>query len=206
MFQRQGRIVSINSAAVLLLVAILLFGLSQVSPVLAHGGQDWIYPGVNCRLRGDALREGLSNSLGVSQFGFISNINETRFMPVVCPVPRGAITKTSGINVSVKFSSGVRSQQQADLETEFRCELRNINSNGNGSTVIARTTSSQLGQVRPNDPTTFSLQLDSSNRVQNLGARDGGGYMLFCSLPPVRFIGNEEVTTRLIHYAVSERD
>ena len=127
---------------------------------------------------------------------------------MICPIERGAISKTTGITVSVKFSTIVRSVRRDDLNHEFRCTLTNVNSQGTGAHSRDESNEGDLRDVIAGVANTLTLSLQQSNRVASLGAADGGGYVLACWLPRVRQQpgSSQEFETRLIHFAVKERD
>ncbi|MEM1129871.1 MAG: hypothetical protein AAGH83_05035 [Pseudomonadota bacterium] len=198
-----------------IVATLLVAAITTPPPAMAHGGQDLIYPGSGCRLEDDAvidqaqphtqaarqLRNIRRQSLFSTRFGGLQNVNETLPIPIVCPIVRGAIGKSSGIFVAVKFRTVIDSLHQNVVSEEFRCTVRNVGSNGQTATEV-RSSKSQLQNVRADDTGTFSLILNSSNTLNAVGSKSGGGYTLTCWLPPVR----GGVRSELIHYAVSEFD
>jgi hypothetical protein len=194
----------------------------------AAAGQDRVYPGVLCQLRGDALRgEGafvqsykqgrnrevtkplpMWQYLDVSEFGAISNKSEMNNMPVVCPIESGAISDSDGISVSVKFSTALQSDQQNDLADEFHCALTNINGQATAAVRSVRSTLGDLREAAPGEVNTLTLSLPNSD-AETLSADSGaGGYVLACWLPKARqeAKGDHKIESTLIQYAVREID
>ena len=198
---------------------LLFISCSFNTAVFAHGDQELIYPGSDCRLDDDAvinqaephtsqarrLRNRRKSMLFATRFGTLRNISPENSdivaIPVVCPIVRGAIRKDTGLFVTVKFRTAVGNIQQNGTTEEFRCTIRNINSDGRSANEV-RTTRSQLSSVTDNAPHNISMVLDRSNKVNGVGSRDGGGYSLTCWLPKQR----RGVFSEIIHYAVREKD
>ena len=182
--------------------AFFVFALN-VPTVLAHAEQEWLYPGARCQLRGDFLRKGETANLGVSQFGYISNIcnaknqSDCPTLQVVCPIDRGAIFDFYGIDVDVKFSTRFVTN---NLSEGFHCSLINIGSNGKSSYKLDTSTLADIAETEPGKPSVFELSIGFVNTLPYRKSNEGGGYMLTCSLPPIR----QDTTTKLIHYVVKE--
>lgn len=221
-----------------------VLGLLLISDVVfSHGGQEMMYLGSECRLRGDFERnnvnvacEGMQPNtpwedlLGVSVFGYVANRHtcgtprdtvpvervpdfqrrNAGDMVLTCPIPRGAIRKDTGIQVSLKVETTLawdqNDNQNQRINKNLRCELLNINQRGTGvfrrdHTGSRVVTSSFLerGQSRV---ATIGLSLGSSNASQDFDARGAGGYVVNCILPGRRG-GN---SSRIIQYTVRENN
>lgn len=174
--------------------------------------------------------------LGVSVFGFVANRNQCSSaadtvpvddvpdlrhrnvgdMIVTCPIPRGAIRKTSGILVSLKVETVIEWDQndneQQRINKNLRCELLNINQTGSGAsfrdTTGNRVVTSQLLSFRETSVATIGLGLSTSNASDDFDARGSGGYVINCVLPGMRrdSASGNQVPSRLIQYTVREVD
>ena len=168
---------------------------------------------------------------GVSVFGSFSNLNRCNQpastiptspapdmrhsnigdMIVTCPIPRGAIRKGSGITAHVKVETTARHStqftQNEQINVNLRCELLNINSEGNGSDARDNTGNivASTGGVFQNNQSivhTLQLSLSESNASSDARARDSGGYVINCVLPGMR----NGKPSRIIQYTVREAD
>lgn len=172
--------------------------------------------------------------LGVSVFGSVSNINRCSGIPgnvaidnlpdmqghnpgdmiLTCPIPRGAIRKTSGIQVSLKIETILEWDQNDNerqrINKNARCELLNINQTGTGSsardTTGNRIVTSALLEFRQSRVATIGLGLASSNASDDFDARGSGGYAITCVLPGMRpeIGGGPLIPSRIIQYTVRE--
>ena len=231
----------------LLTLFFLTFAISllfcTMDKVYAHGDQEMMYLGSECRLRGDFEREAIKascpgtapntpwrNLLGVSVFGFVANLHTcgvpkhdvpTERVPdfirrnagdmvLTCPIPRGAIRKGTGLRVSIKAETTLKwdqnDNQNEKINKNFRCELLNINQQGDGATQRDTTGSSvvtsQLLKLNQSKIATIGLSLSQSNASSDFDARGAGGYVINCILPGQR----NGIPSRLIQYTVQENN
>lgn len=131
-------------------------------------------------------------------------------MVVTCPVPRGAIRKGTGINVSLKVETTLlwddSDTPEQQINKNLRCELLNIHRQGGRAAHRDDTgphvVNSDLLQHGQSSVATIGLNLSVSNASQDFDALGAGGYVINCILPGQR----GRVASQILHYTVREND